>query len=61
MELNLSPSVRVGIYIDRDIWHAFRIACVTHGISSSKAIQCFIEHQLAAWHQEPQPKETDHA
>jgi hypothetical protein len=60
MEAKLSLSIRVGIYMSRALWHAFRVACVQHKTSASTEIQRLITQQLAAWHQAPQQKETDH-
>jgi len=60
MAEKLPPSLRVGVYIDRTLWQAFRVACVQRQLSASKEIQRFIAQQLAAW-QQATPKETDHA
>jgi hypothetical protein len=59
MEQTTSRFQRVGLYVLRETWHAFRIACVTRNLSSSKEIERLMSEQLAAW--QAQDKETDHA
>lgn len=40
---------RVNLYLDDAIWLAFRMACLEHHISASKAIEQLIRQQLALW------------
>jgi hypothetical protein len=42
-------NIRISLYGPDDIWRAFRIACLEHNISASKAIFALMEEQLARW------------
>ena len=40
---------RVNLYVDNALWVAFRMACLAHRTSASKAIVALIQKQLVIW------------
>lgn len=39
----------VTIYLDEALWHAFRMACLSHNIPASQEIAAFIRAKLQYW------------
>ena len=50
---------KMAIFIDPEIWHAFRLACLTRHTSASHEVRRLIQEQLEVWQAED--KEADHA
>jgi len=51
---------RITLYLDAALWQHFRVACLQHHTSASKAIGRLIAAQLAHWAHDSQERTTDH-
>jgi hypothetical protein len=40
---------RVTLYINADLWRAFRAACVQRGYSASEIVDIHMQEQMTAW------------
>ena len=49
---------KISLYIDEQLWHRFRIACVTRKTSASQEVAGLIEQQLQQWQLEDEKRAT---
>jgi hypothetical protein len=43
----------ITVSLDADVWHAYRVACLTRHTSASQEITRFMRQELDAWAQTP--------
>jgi hypothetical protein len=41
----------ITVNLDADVWHAYRVACLTRKTSASREITRFMRQELEAWSQ----------